>query len=90
MPPSSGSSRYSVDPRANRFHIAGMNRPLVIAQAERIVLRREAPGDLEAWLEHLNTPEVTAHLGGPRTPEEVAEKVRPHGRATGRRTATAS
>lgn len=46
----------------------------VIAQTERLVLRREAPGDLEFWLEHLNTPEVTAYLGGPRTPEEIAQK----------------
>lgn len=46
----------------------------VILETERLVLRREMPGDYEAWLEHLNTPQVTAFLGGPRTPEEVAAK----------------
>lgn len=46
----------------------------IIVETERVILRRWAPGDIESWLEHINTPEVTAHLGGIRTPEEVAEK----------------
>jgi RimJ/RimL family protein N-acetyltransferase len=46
----------------------------IVAETERVILRRWAEGDVEAWLEHLNTPEATAHLGGVRTPEEVAEK----------------
>lgn len=46
----------------------------IIVETERVILRRWAPGDVDAWLEHLNTPECTAHLGGVRTPEEVAEK----------------
>lgn len=46
----------------------------IVAETERVILRRWAEGDVEAWLEHLNTPEATAHLGGVRTPEQVAEK----------------
>lgn len=46
----------------------------IIVETERVILRRWEPGDVDAWLEHLNTPECTAHLGGVRTPEEVAEK----------------
>lgn len=41
---------------------------------ERLVLRRWRDGDLELWLEHLNAPEVKAHLGGPQSPEAVAER----------------
>jgi len=53
----------------------------IVAETERMILRRWAEGDVEAWLEHLNTPEVTAHLGGIRTPEEVAEKFEKMARA---------
>jgi RimJ/RimL family protein N-acetyltransferase len=45
----------------------------VVAETERLVLRRERPGDLAAWLEHMNTPEVQARIGGPQAPEAVAE-----------------
>lgn len=46
----------------------------IILETERLVLRREMPGDYEAWLACINTPQVTAHLGGPRTPGQIAEK----------------
>jgi RimJ/RimL family protein N-acetyltransferase len=45
----------------------------MVAETERLVLRRERPGDLETWLEHMNTPEVQARIGGPQAPEKVAE-----------------
>jgi RimJ/RimL family protein N-acetyltransferase len=45
----------------------------IIAETERLVLRRERPGDLEVWLEHMNTPEVAEKLGGVQLPEKVAE-----------------
>ncbi len=48
-------------------------RPGVIAETERLVLRREQPGDLAVWLEHMNTPEVMGRIGGVQTPEKVAE-----------------
>ena len=38
---------------------------------ERLVLRREAPGDRAAWSAHMNTPAVMAHLGGPRSEAEL-------------------
>ena len=48
-------------------------RPGVIAETARLVLRREQPGDLAVWLEHINTPEVMGRIGGVQTPEKVAE-----------------
>jgi RimJ/RimL family protein N-acetyltransferase len=44
-----------------------------VAETERLVLRRELPGDLAVWLEHMNTPEVTEMVGGVQPPEKVAE-----------------
>jgi RimJ/RimL family protein N-acetyltransferase len=44
-----------------------------IAETERLILRRELPGDLAVWLEHMNTPEVMAMVGGVQPPENVAE-----------------
>jgi len=44
----------------------------IIAETERLVLRRELPGDLAVWLEHMNTPEVTEKVGGVQPPEKVA------------------
>jgi len=45
----------------------------IVAETERLVLRRERPGDLAVWLEHMNTPEVTEMVGGVQPPEKVAE-----------------
>jgi len=45
----------------------------IVAETERLVLRRERPGDLEVWLEHMNTPEVMEKVGGVQPPEKVAE-----------------
>lgn len=46
----------------------------VIARTDRLILRRWAPGDLEHWLTHLNTEEVTDHLGGIRPVEAATER----------------
>jgi RimJ/RimL family protein N-acetyltransferase len=46
----------------------------VVLETARLALRRWREGDLDAWLTHLNTPEVRAYLGGVDTPEKVAEK----------------
>jgi len=45
----------------------------IVAETERLVLRRERPGDLAVWLEHMNTPQVTEMVGGVQPPEAVAE-----------------
>ncbi len=45
----------------------------VILETARLRLRKEAEGDQAVWLAHMNTPQVLANLGGPRTPEEVAQ-----------------
>ncbi len=45
----------------------------VVAETERLVLRRERPGDLAVWLEHMNTPQVMAMVGGVQSLEKVAE-----------------
>jgi RimJ/RimL family protein N-acetyltransferase len=47
--------------------------PVVYAETARLRLRGEAAGDFDTWLERINTPEVTEHLGGPRSPERVAD-----------------
>ncbi len=46
----------------------------IVLETERLALRRWRAGDVDLWLEHLNTPEVKARLGGPQSPEVVAEK----------------
>jgi RimJ/RimL family protein N-acetyltransferase len=45
----------------------------IVAETERLFLRRECAGDLAIWLEHMNTPEVMDKLGGMQTAEQVAE-----------------
>jgi RimJ/RimL family protein N-acetyltransferase len=45
----------------------------IVAETERLVLRRECKGDLAVWLEHMNTPQVMGRIGGVQTPEKVAE-----------------
>jgi RimJ/RimL family protein N-acetyltransferase len=45
----------------------------IVAETERLVFRRELPGDLEVWLEHMNTPQVMEKTGGVQPPEKVAE-----------------
>ena len=45
----------------------------IVAETARLVLRRELPGDLAVWLEHMNTPAVAEMVGGVQTPEKVAE-----------------
>ena len=38
---------------------------------DRLILRRERPGDRDEWRSHINTPEVTAHFGGPASHEAI-------------------
>jgi RimJ/RimL family protein N-acetyltransferase len=45
----------------------------IVAETEQLVLRREREGDLGVWLEHMNTSEVMAYVGGVQPPERVAE-----------------
>lgn len=45
----------------------------VVAETQRLILRRECPGDLAVWLEHMNTPEVMAMVGGVQPREKVVE-----------------
>src|SRR5690242_2307859 len=45
----------------------------IVAETDRLVLRRERPGDLAVWLEHMNTPAVMQMVGGVQSPEMVAE-----------------
>lgn len=44
----------------------------IVAETGRLVLRRELPGDLAVWLEHINTPQVMEKVGGVQSPDEVA------------------
>jgi len=44
----------------------------VAFETERLVFRRERPGDLAIWLEHMNTPLVMEKTGGVQPPEKVA------------------
>jgi RimJ/RimL family protein N-acetyltransferase len=43
-----------------------------VLETERLVFRREQPGDLETWLAHMNTPTVMACTGGVQTAENIA------------------
>lgn len=45
----------------------------VILETSRLRLRKEAEGDQAIWLEHMNTPQVMANMGGPRTAEQIAK-----------------
>jgi RimJ/RimL family protein N-acetyltransferase len=45
----------------------------VVLETDRLMFRREEPGDLEVWLEHMNTPEVMKCNGGVQPTEKVAE-----------------
>ncbi|MBO9671269.1 MAG: GNAT family N-acetyltransferase [Sphingobium sp.] len=46
----------------------------IIATTDRLILRTQMDGDLADWMRHLNTPDVTACLGGVRTEAQVVEK----------------
>ena len=45
-------------------------------ETERLILRREAEGDLAVWLDHMNTTEVMGRVGGVQPAENVAEAFR--------------
>lgn len=36
----------------------------IVAETDRLILRTEADGDLDRWMEVMNTPAVMQHLGG--------------------------
>jgi RimJ/RimL family protein N-acetyltransferase len=44
-----------------------------VAETARLIFRRELPGDLAVWLEHMNTPAVMDKVGGVQPPDSVAE-----------------
>jgi RimJ/RimL family protein N-acetyltransferase len=46
----------------------------IVLETPRLALRRFRDNDLSAWLEHMNTPQVRAHLGGKDSPEKAAER----------------
>jgi RimJ/RimL family protein N-acetyltransferase len=43
----------------------------IITETARLILRTQVPGDILAWAEHMNTPAVTDHLGGPRNMQKI-------------------
>jgi RimJ/RimL family protein N-acetyltransferase len=45
----------------------------IVAETDRLVLRRERDGDRLVWLAHMNTAEVMEYLGGRQTIEQVTE-----------------
>lgn len=45
----------------------------IVAETQRLVIRREQLGDLAVWLEHMNTPQVMAMVGGVQPIAKVAE-----------------
>ena len=48
--------------------------PEIIAETARLILRTEAPGDVDRWMEVMNTPAVTHHLGGVQERHQVEAK----------------
>jgi RimJ/RimL family protein N-acetyltransferase len=47
----------------------------IALETERMILRRERLGDLELWLEHMNTPQVMEMVGGVQPRENVVESL---------------
>lgn len=45
--------------------------PEIIAETARLILRTEAPGDLDRWMEVMNTPAIRKYLGGVQERHEV-------------------
>jgi RimJ/RimL family protein N-acetyltransferase len=45
--------------------------PEIIMETARLILRSEAPGDIDVWAEHMNTPAVMEYLGGPRDRHKI-------------------
>lgn len=45
--------------------------PEIVAETARLILRTEAPGDLDRWMEVMNTGAVRKHLGGVQEQHEV-------------------
>lgn len=46
----------------------------IVAETARLVLRTEAVGDLDRWMEVMNTPAVTQHLGGVQDRSQIEER----------------
>lgn len=45
--------------------------PEIVAETARLILRTEAPGDLNRWMEVMNTAAMRKHLGGVQERHEV-------------------
>lgn len=45
--------------------------PEIVAETARLIVRTEAPGDLDRWMEVMNTAAVRKHLGGVQERHEV-------------------
>ena len=43
----------------------------IVAETDRLILRTEAEGDLDRWMQVMNTPAVMRHLGGVSERHEV-------------------
>lgn len=43
----------------------------IILETARLILRTEADGDQAVWVQHMNTPAVMDHLGGPHEPHKI-------------------
>lgn len=43
----------------------------IVAETDRLILRTQAPGDLDRWMAVMNTAAVTRHLGGVRERHQV-------------------
>jgi RimJ/RimL family protein N-acetyltransferase len=46
-----------------------------ILETERLVMRKFRGTDLPYWIEHMNTPEVRAHLGEAKSPAHIASRL---------------
>jgi len=46
-----------------------------ILVTDRLIMRKFRDADLTHWVEHMNTPEVRAHLGGAKSPEAIASRL---------------
>lgn len=46
----------------------------IVAETARLILRTEAPGDLDRWMEVMNTPVLRKHLGGVQERHQIESK----------------
>ncbi len=43
----------------------------IIIETPRLILRTQAEGDFEIWMQHMNTPKVREFLGGPEEAHDI-------------------